>query len=126
MRLRIRQLPSKGPDEPVEFVTEKIFLRDGNQLECSPLRSGEVVEVPEEEAAALLQAVPQVLERTDAAATRDLVNEHWEPNILAANATQPAQSTDDMDDLRAQIQTLTAQVANVGSGNGSVSASARR
>ena len=89
MHLRIRLLPSKGPNEPPEYCTEKVFLRDGNHLNCPPLRSGEVVDVPDGEAAALLAATNGILEPTDDPVTRELVDITWEPSPLAKNAPQP-------------------------------------
>ena len=81
MRLKIRAMPSRAPGAPVEFASERVFLRDGNYLDCPPLQPGEVVEVPDEEANALLTACAEVLEATEEPANRDLVNATWQPTL---------------------------------------------
>ena len=100
MRIRIRKLPGKAPGAPPEYPTEMFFIRDGHQLDCPPLRPGEVVEVPDDEVEALIAT--GIVEVTDQGANRDLINESWQPTIPQR---QPAQqkSSEDVAALRETV-----------------------
>ena len=112
MKLKIRKMPSRGPGQPVEFASEKVFLRDGNMLECPPLQPGEVVEVPDDEANALLMACGEVLESTDEPANRDFINESWQPTIpRSAVPGAPPQVVDEA--ARAENEALRGEVADL-------------
>ena len=125
-QITINQTPALPGGEPSRYVTEKFFLRSGDDYNCPPLLAGQVVELSDKEADSLLAASQGFIIETTKKPTRSLVDlaafqaEHPDPaipgepqpqselaDLVAKLSQQVAAQTDEM---AAQARELRANV----------------
>ena len=121
-RITINQTPSLPGGEPSRYVTEKFFLRSGDDYNCPPLVAGEVVELSDEEADNLLKVSKGFIIETSKKATRSLIDlaayqpEHPAPATALATAPAPPEAPQNelvelVAKLSQQMQTQTDELA---------------
>ena len=117
-RITINQTPSLPGGEPSRYVTEKFFLRSGDDYNCPPLVAGEVVELSDEEADNLLKVSKGFIIETSKKATRSLIDlaayqpEHPAPATAPAPPEAPQNELVELvAKLSQQMQTQTDELA---------------
>ena len=117
-RITINQTPSLPGGEPSRYVTEKFFIRSGDDYNCPPLVAGEVVELSDEEADSLLKVSKGFIIETSKKATRSLINlaayqpEHPDPATAPAPPEAPQNELVELvAKLSQQMQTQTDELA---------------
>ena len=115
-RITINQTPSLPGGEPSRYVTEKFFLRSGDDYNCPPLVAGEVVELSDEEADNLLKVSKGFIIETSKKATRSLIDlAAYQPEHPAPATAPPEAPQNELVELVAklsqQMQTQTDELA---------------